>query len=231
MSDYNDEKEKSKTGNKDSETRQQKVSEESFGTYFLLMDGVYMVKIGFIILVAVSLISFNLLKSELNLTPAETIPYVVILATVIETGFLSYFFIAYQEYKKFISGKSSLVTSWRKFVNSRSPQFWKGRRYVKIRFTAEMNPLANSDDHEEVKNFLMKWAEQGAKIHDGTRWKKGSPDRFSLEGNAIHGHVNVGSATALFVRQLIREMPMLNAFRRSNVSFALAYDDEVSFEE
>jgi hypothetical protein len=209
------------------------ISESSnFQLFTRLMNGVHLSKIALTISIVLSIVLFQTLRGAYELTVLETIPFLPGLFIVCALLFLLYFYIQYVPYQKFLKNKLTLASGWVEFVSSRSQEFMKGKRFVRVIITIQPTATANTVHHNALSDFLSDWVKRSDSIYSGTTWKKGRPDSFKVSGFTVNGHVGVGNGMTFVIRSLSNNlMSLLAKIGEQNLTFSIRYENEITFDE
>jgi len=204
----------------------------NFKLFVWLMNGEYLAKMALTVGIVLCISVFSTLRQKYDMTAIETLPFLGLPFALIALLYLVYFYVQYSPYQSFLKNKLTALSGWQVFVASRSQEFMKGKRFVRLIVSLQPTATANTLHHKAISDFLSDWVKRSAHIYAGTKWTKGSPDSFKLSGFTVNGHIGVGNGMAFVIRSLSNNLiSLFKTVGEENLTFSLKYENEISFDE
>jgi hypothetical protein len=204
----------------------------NFKLFVWLMNGEYLAKMALTVSIVLCISVFSTLRQKYEMTAVETLPFLGLPFALIALIYFLYFYVPYIPYQSFLKNKLTALSGWQAFISSRSPEFMKGKRFVRLIVSLQPTTTANTLHHKAISNFLSDWVKRSAHIYAGTKWTKASPDSFKVSGFTVNGHIGVGNGMAFVIRSLSHNLiSLIKTLGENNLSFSIKYENELSFEE
>ena len=204
----------------------------NFKMFVRLMNGEFLARIAFTVCIALCVSSFTVFRQTYELTALEILPYLVLVLVVIVVLYFAHFYVFYVSYLKFLKNELTISSGWQTFISSRSEDFMKGKRFVRLIINIQPTATANALHHQAVSDFLFDWAKRSSHFYDGTKWTKGRPDSFRVSGYTVNGHIGIGNGMTFVIRFLSGKLiSLFKTVGEQNLSFSIRYENEVTFSE
>jgi len=205
---------------------------DNFKLFVRLMNGEYLAKMGLTVSIVLCIGVFNVLRQKYGMAELETLLYLLLSCAVVASLYFLYFYVQYSPYQSFLKNKLTVSSGWQAYISSRSPEFMKGKRFVRMILTIQPTATANTLHHKAISDFLLDWVTRSDHIYAGTKWTKGRPDSFQVSGFTINGHIGVGNGMAFVIRSLSHNLiSLFKTVGEENLSFSIKYENEITFEE
>lgn len=206
--------------------------QDNFKIFIQLMNGEFLGKITLTVGIVLCINLFILLRQKYEFSVFQTLPYLVLAIAIVALLFFLYFYIQYMPYKNFLKCKLTRSSAWQVFISSRSHDFLKGKRFVRLIVNLQPTATANTLHHQAVTDFLIDWKKRSSHLYAGTKWANKRPDSFSISGFTINGHIGVGNGMTFVIRTLSNNLVSLfKTVGKENLSFSIRYENEIAFEE
>lgn len=204
----------------------------NFEIFVRLMNGEFLAKIALTVCIVFCVSAFTVFRQTYELTALETLPYLVLALVVVVLLYFAYFYVFYISYQNFLKNELIRSSAWQAFISSRSEDFLKGKRFVRVTINIQPTATANALHHQAVSDFLFDWTKRSSHLYDGTKWTKRRPDSFSVSGYTLNGHIGVGNGMTFVIRSLSSNLiSLFKTVGEQNLSFSIRYDNEVTFSE